>query len=228
MLVETKFGNYELLQNEREAFDLAKFESKYLPEYFDKYQYLVGDLSDDILRLKGFSNDKKSPVYFHYIPEYLTESCSYNCRYYILKRVKADNHIDDSIYFSQLEENPELKPDNQPKENKPKQETKVDNKPKDNNQPKQDNKPKENKQAKQDNKPKENKQKFENKPKDNQPKQHNKPIEKNKDVVVVNEDKIEEMSEDMVKENKPNRHHSHNKKHYFKNRNNKRKPNKNT
>ena len=88
MIIETKFGKFELLKNERDAFDITKFESKYFPEYFDKYAYLVGDIADDILRLKGFSLDSKSNNYFHYIPEYITESCAYNCKYYILKRIK--------------------------------------------------------------------------------------------------------------------------------------------
>jgi uncharacterized protein YutD len=88
MIIETKFGKFELLKNERDAFDITKFEAKYFPEYFDKYVYLVGDIADDILRLKGFSLDSKSNNYFHYIPEYITESCAYNCKYYILKRIK--------------------------------------------------------------------------------------------------------------------------------------------
>ena len=88
MIIETKFGKFELLKNERDAFDITNFEAKYFPEYFDKYVYLVGDIADDILRLKGFSLDSKSNNYFHYIPEYITESCAYNCKYYILKRIK--------------------------------------------------------------------------------------------------------------------------------------------
>ena len=88
MIVETKFGKFEILKNERDAFVLDVFEKKYLPEYFDKYVYLVGDLADDILRLKGFALDSKSVNYFHYIPEYITESCAYNCKYYVLKRVR--------------------------------------------------------------------------------------------------------------------------------------------
>ena len=88
MIIETKFGNFELLKNERDAFDIVKFESRYLPEYFDKYAYLVGDIADEILRLKGFSLDAKSKNYFHYIPEYITESCAYNCKYYVLRRIK--------------------------------------------------------------------------------------------------------------------------------------------
>ena len=92
MIIETKFGNFELLKNEREAFDIVKFEERYLPEYFDKYAYLVGDIADEILRLKGFSLDPKSKNYFHYIPEYITESCAYNCKYYVLKRIKNNNN----------------------------------------------------------------------------------------------------------------------------------------
>ena len=88
MIIETKFGKFELLKNERDAFNLDVFEKRYLPEYFDKYVYLVGDLADDILRLKGFALDSKSVNYFHYIPEYITESCAYNCKYYVLKRVR--------------------------------------------------------------------------------------------------------------------------------------------
>lgn len=91
MIIETKAGKFELLKNERDAFNLEQFENKYLPEYFDKYVYLVGDLADEILRLKGFSLDPKSVAYFHYIPDYITESCAYNCKYYVLKRVKTGN-----------------------------------------------------------------------------------------------------------------------------------------
>lgn len=86
-MIETKFGNFELLKNERDAFDIVKFEAKYLPEYFDKYPFIVGDLADDILRLKGFGFDNKNPNYFHNIPEYIVEGCAYNCKYFILKRL---------------------------------------------------------------------------------------------------------------------------------------------
>jgi len=87
MTIETKFGNFELLKDERGAFDLVKFEEKYLPEYFDKYPYLVGDLADEILRIKGFTTDSKSKNFFHFIPDYIVESCAYNCKYYVLKRL---------------------------------------------------------------------------------------------------------------------------------------------
>jgi len=92
MIIETKFGKFEILKNERDAFDLELFEKRYFPEYFDKYAYIVGDLADELLRLKGFAVDSKSPNYFHYIPEYITEACAYNCKYYVLKRVSEGNN----------------------------------------------------------------------------------------------------------------------------------------
>ena len=95
-MIETQFGNFELVKNDRDAFDLVQFENKYLPEYFNKYVFIVGDLADGILRLKGFSLDSKSPNYFHYIPEYLVESCAYNCKYFILKRLR-ENREDDKF-----------------------------------------------------------------------------------------------------------------------------------
>ena len=56
MIIETKFGKFEILKNERDAFVLEVFEKRYLPEYFDKYSYIVGDLADEILRLKVFAH----------------------------------------------------------------------------------------------------------------------------------------------------------------------------
>jgi len=129
-MIETKFGNFEIIQNERDAFDLVKFENKYLPEYFDKYSYLVGDLSDDILRLKGFSLDPKSKSYFHFIPEYLTESCSYNCKYYILKRIKNKKTEDEALFAKYIGSSDEPKVEvkaeiKEEKKESPKEEKKI-------------------------------------------------------------------------------------------------------
>ncbi len=88
MIVETEFGNFEILKDYREAFDLVKFQERYVNVAFDKYTYIVGDLSSEKLRLKGFNTDAKSKNGYKRIPDYLNESCSFNCAYYILKRVK--------------------------------------------------------------------------------------------------------------------------------------------
>jgi len=88
MLIDTEFGQFELVKNHREAFDLLKFQERYVDVAFDRYTYLVGDMSSEKLRIKGFNSDPKSPNGYKRIPDYLNESCNMNCAYYILKRVK--------------------------------------------------------------------------------------------------------------------------------------------
>jgi len=88
MIVETEFGKFEILKDYREAFDLVKFQERYVDVAFDKYAYIVGDMSSEMLRLKGFNTDSKSKNGYKRIPDYLNESCSFNCAYYILKRIK--------------------------------------------------------------------------------------------------------------------------------------------
>ncbi|MCL2521585.1 MAG: DUF1027 domain-containing protein [Erysipelotrichales bacterium] len=88
MILETTKGNFELLKNHREAFDIAKFQDRYIEEIFDKFTYLVGDVSNDILRIKGFSSDPKSKNSFKTIPDYLNESCVINAKFFILKRIR--------------------------------------------------------------------------------------------------------------------------------------------
>lgn len=89
MIIETEFGTFELLKNYKEAFELLAFNERYVDVAFDRYRYLVGDLSAGLLRLKGFNTDPKSPRGFKAIPDYLNESCNVNTAYYILKRVKV-------------------------------------------------------------------------------------------------------------------------------------------
>lgn len=88
MIVDTDFGQYELLKNHREGFDLVKFHERYVDVTFDKFTYIVGDMSSGLLRLKGFNQDPKSQNGFKRIPDYLNESCNMNCPYFIIKRVK--------------------------------------------------------------------------------------------------------------------------------------------
>lgn len=88
MIVDTEHGTYELIKNYKECFDLLAFNEKYVDVAFDRYQYLVGDVSAGILRIKGFNSDPKSPRGYKSIPDYLNESCNVNTAYFILKRIK--------------------------------------------------------------------------------------------------------------------------------------------
>ena len=91
MIIDCKKGKYIVDTNFRDAFRLDVFEEKYIEECFDKYIYIVGDISSGILRLKGFDTNPKSKNYFGLIKDYLESSCAIGCPYYILKRIQSDN-----------------------------------------------------------------------------------------------------------------------------------------
>jgi len=86
-MLETEHGFFELIKNFREAFVLEDFNQRYT-DYFSQYQYIVGDYSAGLLRLKGFSNGNH-----HLIPDYIAESCAPNCAYYILKNKQVKKGV---------------------------------------------------------------------------------------------------------------------------------------
>lgn len=90
MVFKCAKGMYELKTNYRDAFNVEAFVEKYLEECFDKDMYIVGDISSEILRLKGFNTDPKSENYFGFIDDYLDISCAFGCPYYVLKRIKSE------------------------------------------------------------------------------------------------------------------------------------------
>ncbi|MFI3251632.1 MAG: YutD-like domain-containing protein [bacterium] len=87
-MIETKVGKFEVIKDYRNAFNQTVFEEKYIEEVYDKYSYILGDISGEILRLKGFSSDPKSKNSYLTIPDFIIESCAYECAHFILKRIK--------------------------------------------------------------------------------------------------------------------------------------------
>lgn len=85
---------YSIIVNERDALDLETLRKKYDP-YLDQYDYLVGDVSSEHLRLKGFYKDgartaidKKEMA----IVDYLTEYCNPGGPYFILELTHPVHH----------------------------------------------------------------------------------------------------------------------------------------
>lgn len=81
-MIETEHGNYEILKDHKEALEIKAFNERYVA-YLDKYTYIVGDYSADMLRFKGFTDEN-----YQTIPDYLMESATPNAPYYVLKRIK--------------------------------------------------------------------------------------------------------------------------------------------
>ena len=94
MIIKNEKGMYFVERNYRDAYNEEQFIEKYIEECYDKYPYLVGDVSSGILRLKGFNNDPKGPDYIGNVDDYLETSCAIGCAYYLLKRLKSDEEYE--------------------------------------------------------------------------------------------------------------------------------------
>jgi len=83
-MIETEHGNFILIKDYKEAFEVKAFTDRYV-DYFSKYEYIVGDYSADMLRLKGFTNEN-----YKTITDYLIESATPNAPYFVLKKAKKE------------------------------------------------------------------------------------------------------------------------------------------
>ncbi len=81
--------SYEIITDYKEGYNKDDFENRYT-DYFDDYDYILGDWSYGKLRLKGFC-DKKNKIFntindSEKINDYIKNNCAYDCKYFILKK----------------------------------------------------------------------------------------------------------------------------------------------
>lgn len=82
---------YEVIKNVGDAIDIEEI-TKYLTDYFDSFDYILGDYAYGKLRLKGF-NDKDNKNFkpindFAGLDDYIKNHCAYGCRHFVISRVK--------------------------------------------------------------------------------------------------------------------------------------------
>ena len=82
---------YEIIENNNAVIDETELSEK-LTDYFEEYDYILGDFAYGKLRLKGF-NDKENKNYkkindYAEIHNYITKYCAYGCKYFILKQTR--------------------------------------------------------------------------------------------------------------------------------------------
>ena len=90
-MIEINNIKYKILEDYKDGFDLEAVKLLYT-DYFEPYDYIIGDWSYGKLRLKGFCtklnkicnkiNDIK------YKDDYIKNLCSYDCKYFILEKQK--------------------------------------------------------------------------------------------------------------------------------------------
>ncbi len=80
---------YLVMKNEKDAIDLEVLNNK-MTDYFNNFDYIVGDWAYGKLRLKGF-NSKTNKNFkelndIDKVEDYLKNYCAYQCRYFILAK----------------------------------------------------------------------------------------------------------------------------------------------
>ncbi|MBR4830729.1 MAG: YutD family protein [Bacilli bacterium] len=90
MTVKTEKFEYEIIKDYRDAFDKEEFLNRYT-DFFEIYDYIVGDYAYGKLRLKGFYDDKNNRASninkYSNVDKYIEENCAYGCKYFIAKKM---------------------------------------------------------------------------------------------------------------------------------------------
>lgn len=111
--------NYKLIENYKDAFDLELMEKRY-SDYLLKYDYIVGDISYQKLRLRGFFDDQRKGVPIDMkisnLEDYLVEYCSFGGAYFVLER-EVKKEEDPESYFKKKKR----RSSNQRRRNRPQQ-----------------------------------------------------------------------------------------------------------
>ncbi|MGN1342594.1 MAG: YutD-like domain-containing protein [Bacilli bacterium] len=92
-IIEVENQKYELIKDYKNGFNLDEFLNSYT-DYFEDYDYVVGDIAYSKLRLKGFYDPQNKKVKeinnYKNFNKYLEEDCAVDCRYFILKKIKGE------------------------------------------------------------------------------------------------------------------------------------------
>lgn len=90
MRVKTEKYEYEIIKDYRDSFNKEEFLNRYT-NYFEEYDYIVGDYAYGKLRLKGFYDDKNNKASninkYSRVDKYIEENCAYGCKYFIAKKL---------------------------------------------------------------------------------------------------------------------------------------------
>ena len=82
---------YEIIRNDKDCINKKELEEK-ITDYFDEYDYIMGDFAYDKVRLKGYYNsDHKMAKKINdikYLDDYIENYCSYGARIFLLKKIK--------------------------------------------------------------------------------------------------------------------------------------------
>ncbi len=88
--IEINNIEYEIIKDYKDAFNKDEVIIK-MTDYFDTYDYILGDYAYGKLRLKGFCNENNKQLNkindYNMIENYIKKDCAYDCKYFILKKI---------------------------------------------------------------------------------------------------------------------------------------------
>lgn len=89
--IEINGVEYYILKDNKDAIDIDLLKEK-ITDYFNSYDYIVGDWAYGKVRLKGFNsktNKNFKPINdIDKVEDYLKNNCAVECRYFILAKIK--------------------------------------------------------------------------------------------------------------------------------------------
>ena len=81
---------FEIIKDYKNGYNKDEFVNKYT-DFYDEYDFVVGDWAYGKLRLKGFynKNNKNCKEYnnIENLDIYLKENCAFECAYFVAKRI---------------------------------------------------------------------------------------------------------------------------------------------
>ena len=90
--------SYKLVVNYREAFDDAKLAARF-SEFLEKYNFIVGDIAADQLRLRGFYNKGITGIprnqQISALEDYLYEEVNFGAPYFVLENLEPHDVQED-------------------------------------------------------------------------------------------------------------------------------------
>ena len=82
---------YEVIKDYKDSFNSEELLEKFT-DYFEPYDYVLGDYAYSKLRLKGFyDSDNKNATKINdinFLDEYIKNYCAYDCGYFLIKKNK--------------------------------------------------------------------------------------------------------------------------------------------
>lgn len=81
---------YEVIEDINDAIDEILLKDK-ITDYYDDFDYIVGDWAYGKVRLKGFYDSKNKKCKEHNnvnnVKKYIEEKCAYGCRWFEIKKI---------------------------------------------------------------------------------------------------------------------------------------------